>query len=134
MSNMTGARCRAGSAYPSGAHKITPSFWWSSCCLFFSFLCCVMCAIVCLFVFFIFSHCVVSLFSFYEFNSLWYLSSLLLEKMCYICLVYCPFFTACLYSCRSWQYASFEDPLVVFGWYLLFGRVVFSCTYSPFPF
>ena len=37
-----------------------------SCCLFFSFLCCVMCTIVCLFVFFCFSHGVVSLFSIYE--------------------------------------------------------------------
>ena len=47
--------------YLSGAPDITPSFWWGSCYLFFSFLCCV---IVCLFVFFIFS--VVSLFSIYE--------------------------------------------------------------------
>ena len=39
-------------AYPSGAPEITPSFWWGSCCLFLSFLCCVMCSIVCLFVFF----------------------------------------------------------------------------------
>ena len=53
-SNTTGATCGAGSAYPSGAPDITPSFWWSSCCLFFSFQCCVMCSIVCLFVFFSF--------------------------------------------------------------------------------
>ena len=66
--NTTGATCGAGSAYPSGAPVITPSFWWGSCCLFFSFLCCVMCTIVCLFVFFIFSHGVVSLFSIYEFD------------------------------------------------------------------
>ena len=45
-----------------------PSFWWGSCCLFFSFLYCVMCTIVCLFVFFIFSHGVVSLFSIYDFD------------------------------------------------------------------
>ena len=52
MSNTTGATRGAGFAYPSGAHGITASFWWGSCCLFFSFLCCVMCTIVCLFVFF----------------------------------------------------------------------------------
>ena len=39
-----------------------------SCCLFFSFLCCVICTIVFLFVFFIFSHGVVSLFQIYEFD------------------------------------------------------------------
>ena len=30
--------------------------------------------------------------------------------------------------------ASVEDPLVAFGCCLLFGRVVVSLTYSPFPF
>ena len=60
MSNTTGATCGAGFAYPSGAHEKTPSFCWGSCCLFFSFLCCVICTIVCLFVFFIYSHGVVS--------------------------------------------------------------------------
>ena len=54
ISNTTGATCGGGSAYPSGAPEITPSFWWGSCCLFFSFLCCVMFTIVFLFVFFIF--------------------------------------------------------------------------------
>ena len=49
---LTGVTCGAGSAYPSGAPEITPSFCRGSCCLFFSFLCCVMCSIVCLFVFF----------------------------------------------------------------------------------
>ena len=67
---VTGTTCGAGSAYPSGAPEITPSFWWGSCCLFFSFLCCVMCTIVCLFVILIFSHGVVSLFSIYEFDCL----------------------------------------------------------------
>ena len=42
LSNTTGATCKAGSAYPSGAPEITPSFWWGSCCLVFSVLCCVM--------------------------------------------------------------------------------------------
>ena len=28
----TGGTCGAGSAYPSGAHEITPSFWWGWCC------------------------------------------------------------------------------------------------------
>ena len=68
ISNTTGAKCAAGSAYHSGAPEITPSFWWGSCCLFFSFLCCVMCTIVCLFVIFIFSHGVFSLSSIYEFD------------------------------------------------------------------
>ena len=68
ISNTTGATCGAGSANPSGAREITPSFWWGSCCLFFSFLCYVMCTIVCLFVFFIFSHGIASLFSIYEFD------------------------------------------------------------------
>ena len=36
---MTGATCAAGSVYPSGGAEITPSLWWGSCCLFFSFLC-----------------------------------------------------------------------------------------------
>ena len=70
MSNTTGATCGAETAYLSGAHEITPSFWWCSCCLFFSFISCVMCTIVCLsicFFFFIFTHGVVSLFSIYEF-------------------------------------------------------------------
>ena len=60
--------CGAGSAYPPGAPEIIPSFWWGSCCLFFSFLCCFMCTNVCIFVFFIFSHDIVSLFSIYEFD------------------------------------------------------------------
>ena len=47
--------------HPSGAPEITPSFWRGSCCLFFSFLCCVMCTIVCVFLFYIFSQGVVSL-------------------------------------------------------------------------
>ena len=62
ISNTTVATCGAGSDYPSGEPEITPSFWWGSCCLFFSFLCCVVCTIVCLFVFFLFSHGVVSFF------------------------------------------------------------------------
>ena len=65
--NTTVATCEAGSAYPSAAPKITPSFWCGSCCLFFSFLCCVMCTIVCS-SFFIFIHGVVSLFSMYDFD------------------------------------------------------------------
>ena len=50
------------------ATEINPSFWLGSCCLFFSCLCCVMCTIVCLFVFFILRHDVVSLFWIYEFH------------------------------------------------------------------
>ena len=64
--NTTGATCGAGSAYPSGAPEITPSFLGGSCCLFFSFLCCV--CYCCLFVFFILGHGVVSLFSIFEFD------------------------------------------------------------------
>ena len=65
ISNTTGATCGAGSTYPSGASEFTPSFWWGSCCLFFSF-CVVSCVL--LFVLFRFSHGVVSLFSIYEFD------------------------------------------------------------------
>ena len=67
ISNTTGATCGLGSAYPFGSPEIIPSFWWGLCCLL-CFLCCVMCTIVCLFVFFIFSHGVVSLFAIYEFD------------------------------------------------------------------
>ena len=65
-----GATCWAGSAYRFGApaSETTPSFCWGSCCLVFSFLCCVICTIIFLFVFFILSHGVVSLFSIYEFD------------------------------------------------------------------
>ena len=49
--------------------EITPSFWWGSRCLFFSFSTLCHGTIVCLFVLFIFSHGVVSLFSIYEFDS-----------------------------------------------------------------
>ena len=45
----------------------TPSFWWGSCCLFFSFYV-VSYVLFCLVLFFIFSHGVVSLFSIYEFD------------------------------------------------------------------
>ena len=52
--------------------KFTPSFWRGSCCLFFSFLCCVMCTIclfVCLsFLFLAMALSVVSWFSIYEFD------------------------------------------------------------------
>ena len=44
------------------------SFWWCSCCLFFSFQFCVLCTIICLFFFFFDSYGVVSLFSIYEFD------------------------------------------------------------------
>ena len=67
MSNTTGTTCGAGSAYPSGALEISPSFWWGSCCLVLSFLCCVLCTIICVGLF-IFSHGVVSLFLIYEFE------------------------------------------------------------------
>ena len=51
MSNTAGVTCGTGSVYPYGAPRITPSFQWGSCCLVFSFLCCIFCAIICLFVF-----------------------------------------------------------------------------------
>ena len=68
MINTAGATCGAGSAYPYGAPEITPRFWWGSCCLLFSFICCVRWTIDCLFVFFIFSYGVVNLFSIYKFD------------------------------------------------------------------
>ena len=75
--------------YLSSAPEIKPSFWWSSCCLVFSFLCCVMCAIICLFVFFIFSHGVVSLYSIYEFDSpSVFISPLFSVILSYICRSY----------------------------------------------
>ena len=40
--------------YPTGAHKFTPGFQWSSCCSIFSFLCSVLQIVVCPFPF---SHC-----------------------------------------------------------------------------
>ena len=68
MSNTTGATYGAGSVYPSGPPEITPKFWWGSCCSVFSFLCCFLCTIIFLFVFFIYIHGVVSLFSIFEFH------------------------------------------------------------------
>ena len=100
----------------SGAPEITPSCWCGSCCLFFSFLCCVMCTIiVCLFVFvfLIFSHGGVSLFSICEFNcpsgifrpllnraeSRWYMYVYLdtLDLMSITCLFYIPKFSSKTY-------------------------------------
>ena len=49
-------------------HLRSPSFWWGSCCLVFSFLGCVLCTIVCLFVFFFSHHDFVTLFLVYEFE------------------------------------------------------------------
>ena len=40
---MTGATCGLGSAYPSRTPGITSSFWWGSCCLFFSFFMLCLC-------------------------------------------------------------------------------------------
>ena len=53
---------------PLPDHLISPLVFGGVCVAYSLFLCCVMCAIVCLFVFFIFSHGVVSLFSIYEFD------------------------------------------------------------------
>ena len=47
MSITMGATCGAASLYPSRAPEITSSVWWGSCCLVFSFLCCVSCTIIC---------------------------------------------------------------------------------------
>ena len=68
MSNTTGATCGARSAYPSRESEMTPICLWGSCCLLFSFLCCVLWTIICLFVFFLFSHGVVSFYYIYEFG------------------------------------------------------------------
>jgi hypothetical protein len=38
-SNMTGATCGAGTAYPFGAPAFNPGFWWGSCYYILSFLC-----------------------------------------------------------------------------------------------
>ena len=42
-----GASSGAGTAYPSGAHKFTPGFYWGSCYSIFSFLC-MFCRSLCL--------------------------------------------------------------------------------------
>ena len=47
-------------------HLRSHRFWWGSCCLVFSFLCCVFCTIICRFVFLFFSHGVVGLFTIYD--------------------------------------------------------------------
>ena len=67
ISNTTGATCGAGSAYPSGAPEITLSFWWGSCCLFFSFLCC---SCVLLVVYLSFSFIAMALSVYFRFMSL----------------------------------------------------------------
>ena len=63
MNNTTGAICGSG----SWEH---PQFFVGLVLLVevFSFLCCVLCTFICLFVFFFFRHGVVSLFSIYEFE------------------------------------------------------------------
>ena len=60
MSNTTGATCGAGSAYPFRAHVITPSFGGYRVAYSFVFY---VVSCVLLFVFFIFSHGIVSFFS-----------------------------------------------------------------------
>lgn len=49
---MTGATCKTGSVYSSGAPEITYGFWRGSSCLLFSFLCCVLQPVVRYFFFF----------------------------------------------------------------------------------
>ena len=39
---MTGASCRAGNAYPSGAPDFTPGFLWGTCCFFPDVCVCVL--------------------------------------------------------------------------------------------
>ena len=62
--------------YLSGAPEFTPSLWWGSCCLV-PFLCCVMCTIICLFVFFSILAMALSVhFDLWVWLSLWYLLSI----------------------------------------------------------
>ena len=42
---------------PFRSTRVLHLFWWGSCCLVFSFLCCVLCTIICLFVFLFFFAC-----------------------------------------------------------------------------
>ena len=65
-SNTTGATCGTGSAYHSGAPEI-PNFRWGSFCADFGFVV-VLWTVVCLFVLFVLSHVVFSLFSTNEFE------------------------------------------------------------------
>ena len=61
-------------------------FWWGLCCLFFSFLSCILCSIVCLIVFVYFSHGVVRLFSIFEFECS---SGINLARFCRNYCMYC---------------------------------------------
>ena len=63
----TGSAYGAGSAYPSAAAEITPSFCWDSCFFVFKLVFYVVLCTIILSVF-LFSHDVVSLFSIYEFK------------------------------------------------------------------
>jgi hypothetical protein len=60
MSNTMGVLLETGTAYPSRAHVVTPSFWLGPCyfIFLFSYLCC-----VCLFVCFCFMLCLCSVWS-----------------------------------------------------------------------
>jgi hypothetical protein len=56
-----GATIGAGTAYPSGAHEITPGFWWLSCYYIFSFMC-MFCRSLFVFLYFILLALVLSVF------------------------------------------------------------------------
>jgi hypothetical protein len=66
-----GATSGAATAYPSRAPEFIPSFWWSSCCTIFCFLCNASQIVVCPFSF---GHCLVRPCPIYGFwLPLWYL-------------------------------------------------------------
>ena len=58
-SNTTDVTCGAGTANPSGVPEFIPGVKWGSCCSICSFLCNVLQIVVCPFVLFSFSHCIV---------------------------------------------------------------------------
>ena len=74
MSNTTGATWKAGSAYPSETPEIITIFLGSSYCSVFSLLWCVLCTIVCLFVFSDLAIVFQFLFSTHEFECLFCIS------------------------------------------------------------
>ena len=82
-SNMTGATCGAGTAYPFKAPEFTPGFQWGSCCLILTLVFCVgFCRslFVCPFVLFLLTI-VLSVLRFTA-SDIWYLQTFLNTCIC----------------------------------------------------
>ena len=76
-------------------------FWWGSCCLLFSFLCCVVCAVVCLSFSFLAMALSVCL-DLWVSLSLWYLSFLFFNNIVLLLLLHFSVFVVLLFSSYSW--------------------------------